>query len=131
MTDFTIKNLLEVKDSAPEFQMDGALEARFAREDVGGEAVGVSLQRIKPNESVPFSHSHEHSEEIYVVLSGSGRVLLDGEAHDVGPLDAIRVAPTVARTFAAGPDGLEYVAFGQHTEGEESPMGKPDWPDAG
>ena len=36
MSDDTIKNLNEVKDSAPDFQMDGALEARFAREDVGG-----------------------------------------------------------------------------------------------
>ncbi len=131
MSDYTIKNLLDVKDSAPEFQMDSVVEARFAREAVGGEAVGVSHQRVKPNASVPFSHSHEHSEEIYVVISGSGRVLLGDEVHEVGPLDAIRVAATVTRTFAAGPDGLEFLAFGQHTDGEESPMGKPDWPDAG
>ena len=30
----------------------------------------------------------------------------------------IRVAPEVARAFEAGPDGLEFIAFGPHREAD-------------
>ncbi len=35
-------------------------------------------------------HYHPVSEEIYYILSGTGRMKLDGELRDVGPLDARR-----------------------------------------
>ncbi len=35
-----------------------------------------------------------------------------GESVDLAPLDAIRIAPAEHRTFAAGPGGLELLAFG-------------------
>jgi len=52
------------------------------------------------------------------VLSGSGRVKLDEQIVEVGPLDAIRVAAPVTRAFEAGPQGLEILAFGPHHEGD-------------
>jgi mannose-6-phosphate isomerase-like protein (cupin superfamily) len=58
------------------------------------------------------------AEEIYVALSGSGKVKLDDEIREVRPLDAIRVAPHVARAFEAGPEGLEFIAFGPHHPGD-------------
>jgi mannose-6-phosphate isomerase-like protein (cupin superfamily) len=63
-----------------------------------------------------------------VVLSGSGRVKLDDEIFDVGPLDAIRVAPATARAFEAGADGLEFLAFGPHHAGDGEPVEDP-WTD--
>ena len=129
MSEYTIKNLLEVDDAAPQAGMSDTLEARFARADLGGKNVGISLQRIKPDASVPFAHRHGESEEIYLVLSGSGRVLLGDEVREVKAFDAIRVAPTLLRTFAAGPDGLELVAFGQHVD-DDNEMAEPTWPDA-
>lgn len=68
--------------------------------------------RIHPGKRSPFTHRHKSAEEIYVVLSGSGRVKLDEEIRDVAPLDAIRVAPHTPRAFEAGEDGLELLAFG-------------------
>jgi quercetin dioxygenase-like cupin family protein len=53
-----------------------------------------------------------------VVLAGRGRVKLDDDVHEVGPLDAIRVAPHVLRAFAAGPEGLELLVFGPHHAGD-------------
>ena len=38
-------------------------------------------------------HYHPKSEEIYYILSGTGRMKLDGELRDVGPLDAIAIPP--------------------------------------
>jgi quercetin dioxygenase-like cupin family protein len=46
------------------------------------------------------------------VVSGGGRIKLDDEVHEIGPLDAVRMAPGVRRGLEAGPDGLEYLAYG-------------------
>lgn len=40
-----------------------------------------------------------------MILSGAGRIKLGDEVSEVRPLDAVRVAPEVARAFEAGPDG--------------------------
>jgi uncharacterized cupin superfamily protein len=111
---YTIKNLKQVEDGAVKFGLAPALEARFAREELGCEQVGLSYQRVAPGERHPVFHRHTADEEVYVVTSGSGTVSLDGQDVAVGPWDAVRVAPATARTFAAGPDGLEFLAFGTH-----------------
>ena len=115
---YTLKKLTDVKDSAAAFGYGEIGEARFAGKDLGASDTGVALERIKPNQRLPFGHRHENAEEIYVVLSGSGRAKLDDEILDLGPLDALRVAPTVTRCFEAGPDGLELLAFGPHHKGD-------------
>jgi mannose-6-phosphate isomerase-like protein (cupin superfamily) len=38
-------------------------------------------------------HYHPKSEEIYYILSGTGRMKLDDELREVGPLDAISIPP--------------------------------------
>jgi mannose-6-phosphate isomerase-like protein (cupin superfamily) len=49
-----------------------------------------------------FAHRRDEAEEIYVVVSGSGRIELDDEIVDLGSLDAIRIAPGVARSLKGG-----------------------------
>jgi mannose-6-phosphate isomerase-like protein (cupin superfamily) len=117
-TSFTQKRLTDVKDSAPEFGLGDAQEARFAKGDLDAEATGVSHQRLKPEQRSPFGHKHESAEEVYVVLSGSGWMKLDDEIIEVERLDAIRVAPEVTRAFEAGPEGLEVLAVGARHDGD-------------
>jgi uncharacterized cupin superfamily protein len=128
VTDYAVKNLKEVTDQAVKFGLSPDLEARFAREDLGSERTGLSYQRLAPGTRAPFSHKHGQDEEIYVVISGSGRVRLGDELVEVKPWDAIRVAPGMVRAFAAGPEGIEILAFGTHTadDAEQLPA---DWPD--
>ena len=109
--DYTIKNLREVEDVAARYGFGEVQEARFAHGDLDAEQTGVSFQRVKPGKRHAFAHRHKEAEEIYVVLSGSGRVKLDDQAEDVATLDAIRVGPAVTRAFEAGDDGLELLAF--------------------
>lgn len=111
---WTHKNLRSIRDSAPDFGFGETQEARFAREDLGAERTGVSYHVVRPNRRQGFGHRHEEAEEIYVVLSGSGRLKLDDEVIEVDTMDAVRVAPNVARGFEAGPYGLELLAFGAH-----------------
>lgn len=128
MTDHSIENLREVEDQAIKGGFADHQEARFAREALGAEQTGVSLQRVKPDQRQGFGHRHDKDEEIYVVLSGAGRVKLDDEIAEIGPMDAIRVAPSVTRAFEAGPEGLEMVAFGAHSE-DDAEMVSDFWPE--
>ena len=87
--------------------------------------MGVTHFRLRAGKRSPFSHRHTHAEEIYVILSGSGRVKLGDQVSEVRTLDAIRVSPDVACAFEAGPDGLEFLAFGPHHPGDGEPVEDP------
>jgi mannose-6-phosphate isomerase-like protein (cupin superfamily) len=114
----TKKNLREVEDMAPKFGFEAVQEARFAWRDLDAQRTGLALMRVKPGQRQAFAHRHDEAEEIYVVLDGSGRIKLDDEVIDVAPLDAVRIAPGVVRGVEGGPDGIEYLAFGPHHEGD-------------
>jgi quercetin dioxygenase-like cupin family protein len=128
MSSYTRKNLSDVEDSAVKHGMGDGFSARFGREDLGCEHTGFSLQRLDAGKRVPFGHRHDEAEEVYVVIGGGGRMLLDGEIIDVTRMDAIRVAPGVLRSFEAGDDGLEVLVFGAHHEGDGA-MSQVDWPE--
>lgn len=110
MSDYAIKNLKEVEDSAADRGPE--VEARFARKHLDSEHLGVSYFRYGPGFKAPFGHRHREQEEAYVVLSGSGRMRLDDEEIELRQWDVVRVAPQVGRAFHAGPDGLELIAIG-------------------
>lgn len=112
MSDYTIKNFLtDIDDSAGARGVQG-VEARFGRDAIASEHLGVSLFRLAPNVRIPWGHRHREQEEAYVVLAGSGNIRLGDETREIRPWDVIRVAPRVGRSFEAGPDGLELIAVG-------------------
>jgi len=86
---------------------------------------GVTHFRLRTGKRSPFSHRHSHAEEIYVIFSGAGKIKLGDEGSKVRPLDAVRVALDVVRAFEAGPDGLEFLAFGPHHHGDGEPVNDP------
>ncbi len=128
--DYAIKNLRDVNDVAPRFGFSEVQESRFAREDLASETIGLAFHRVKPNARQAFAHRHDQAEEIYVVLAGRGRVKLEDEVREIGLMDAIRIAPRVARAFEAGPDGLELLAFGPRHAGDGEILKEDFWGDA-
>jgi mannose-6-phosphate isomerase-like protein (cupin superfamily) len=124
---YTIKNLRDVEDQAPKHGFDAVQEARFARRDLEAQDTGLAFHVVKPGKRQAFAHRHQQAEEIYVVLGGSGRVKLDDEILTVKPMDAIRVAPPVARAFEAGDEGLELLAFGPHHESDGEILREDFW----
>jgi mannose-6-phosphate isomerase-like protein (cupin superfamily) len=112
MSDYTIVNLKEVEDQAPKWNLSPDLEARFARVALDAELVGLTYQRLGPNYTVPWGHTHKTQEEVFVVLSGSVEVKIGDEIKELGPWDAIRVHKDTPRGFRAGSDGVEFLAIG-------------------
>ena len=115
---YTIRNLHDVEDSAPKFGFSETQEARFPREDLGAETIGLAYHVVRPGKRQAFAHRHHDAEEVYVVLSGAGRLKLDDDVVEIRTMDAIRVAPQVARSFEAESDGLALLAFGPRHEGD-------------
>jgi len=61
----------------------------------------ISLNRLEPGEGYPFFHHHEKHEEIFIVVSGSGDFLVDGQQIPLREGSAVRVAPAGARSIRA------------------------------
>ena len=118
----TLINLAEVEDAAPANGFGARWEARVARQALDAEHTGLTHFRLQPGKRSPFARRHKRAEEVYVVLAGAGRVKLDDEIFDVRALDAVRVAPEVARAFEAGPEGLEVIAVGPHYGADGEPV---------
>jgi uncharacterized cupin superfamily protein len=108
-------NLNELEDKAAGFGLGDVQEARFAGKALGCERIGLALEHVKPGRRAGTAHVHKEDEEVYVVVAGSGKVKVGDETIELKEMDAIRVAPTIARGFEAGPGGLKLIAFGTHT----------------
>jgi quercetin dioxygenase-like cupin family protein len=64
---------------------------------LGCEHHVFSISRYRPGDSIEH-HRHEIAEEIYVLMSGAGRIRIDDEVVDAKPLDAFRVPPEALRS---------------------------------
>lgn len=64
----------------------------------------VSINNLPAGGSVPFIHSHKNNEEIYVVLAGKGKAVIDEETVELIAGDWIRISPEGKRQFFAAED---------------------------
>ncbi len=110
MSAYTIKNLMDIEDSAS--GRAPGVQARFARGHIDSEHIGLTRISYEPDTRSPMGHSHREQEEVYLILSGSGRIKLDDDIIDLRPWDVVRVAPTTVRGFHSGPEGLDLIAIG-------------------
>ncbi len=118
MADHTVVNLREVENAAEKFGMPPGLEARFGRAPLGMQKGGLSLFKAGPDFQIPWGHRHREQEEVYLVIGGSAVVVFEDEEVELGEWDAVRIPPEVARTFRAGPQGAEILAFGAGEQGD-------------
>ena len=72
----------------------------------------ISVNELPAGGSVPFVHAHKLNEEIYGVLKGKGKAVIDGESINLAAGDWLRISPAANRQFFAAPDcGIEYICI--------------------
>jgi mannose-6-phosphate isomerase-like protein (cupin superfamily) len=129
MSEYTVKNLKEIENSAVRFGLAPDLEARFASSALELEQIGISYQRLAPNFRTPFGHRHKEQEEIYILVARSGRMKLNDEIVELYQWDAVRVPAEITRGFQAGPEGATLIAVGAPGPNSADAEVAPDcWP---
>ena len=72
----------------------------------------VSVNQLPAGAGVPFVHAHKNNEEIYGILAGEGKAIIDGEEVSLTAGDWLKIAPAAKRQFsAAAHTGVTYVCI--------------------
>lgn len=125
MSDYTKVNFMDIDYGGGEES-----QGRFSRKFLDSRDLGVTYWKYAPNFKSKNAHSHREQEEVYTVIAGSGKMLLNDKVEELKQWDVVRVAPETVRAFQAGPDGLELIiAGGPKPEGGDGVRAKADWPD--
>ena len=61
----------------------------------------ISVNTLAAGTSVPFVHYHKNNEEIYSILSGSGKVMIDNKEIALTAGDWLKISPIARRQFFA------------------------------
>lgn len=82
------------------------------RKPLGVTTFGINQIVLEPGQQMRI-HRHEQQEEVYLVLSGRLTVEIEGEEHDFGRDELVRVGPSVRRRLRnRGPERLSLLALG-------------------
>jgi mannose-6-phosphate isomerase-like protein (cupin superfamily) len=115
-------------------ELEGFYQGLFlkARGALNVQSFGMAVVELGPGSDAHPDHDHpEGQEEVYVVLRGTGEIVVDGERVALDAETMVRVGPDAKRKITPGPDGLRLLALGG-TPGEayEAPgyseVGAPD-----
>jgi quercetin dioxygenase-like cupin family protein len=83
------------------------------RRELGATAFGVNqLQLGSGAEGPEHDHSADGQEEVYVIIGGSGKVVVDGEEIALRPGHYVFLSPEARRKMIAGEEGLTWVGIG-------------------
>ena len=98
--------------------------ANYAKTNIGNEGrvelheklsltgAEISINQLPAGASVPFVHSHKNNEEIYGILSGKGKAVIDNETIELTAGDWLRISPAAKRQFFASQEsGITYVCI--------------------
>ncbi|HIX78250.1 MAG TPA: cupin domain-containing protein [Candidatus Fusicatenibacter merdavium] len=72
----------------------------------------ISINRLPAGGCVPFVHAHKNNEEIYGILEGKGKAVIDEETVELTAGDWLRISPAAKRQFFAAEDtGISYICI--------------------
>lgn len=113
-------------------RLDHDAPERFVplRRALGVTTLGLNQIVLRPGERGRI-HAHERQEEVYIVLRGTLTVEIEGEPHDLGADEAIRLAPGVRRRIVnRGPGVCSLLALGgAHPHEGRDGLAYADWDD--
>jgi mannose-6-phosphate isomerase-like protein (cupin superfamily) len=71
----------------------------FIGDALASKGMEASFQLMPPGMSVPFLHTHNQNEELYVVINGSGEFQVDDEKFAVSEGCVVKVMPKGRRSW--------------------------------
>lgn len=75
-------------------KISAAEEPRVELHDkLGLTGAEISINSLPADASVTFVHAHRQNEEIYAVIEGSGKAVIDGDTVQLKAGDWVRIAP--------------------------------------
>jgi mannose-6-phosphate isomerase-like protein (cupin superfamily) len=85
-----------------------------ARAELGVTSFGIQVIQLPPGYSDYPEHDHaeDGQEEVFLALSGSGHMEIEGERVELTPDVLVRVGAATKRKVYSGPDGLRMLALG-------------------
>lgn len=107
----------------------GVVNANLARQ-LGSHDLALRLWRLSPGQALP-RHRHEFQTELYLLLSGSGRLRVDGTLLRLEPMSAVLVEPASLRQVFNDTDaeslwliaGAPLESFPINAQGYETELG--------
>ena len=88
---------------------EGRTELHTALSLTGAE---VSINTLPAGANVPFVHSHKNNEEIYGIIAGKGKAIIDDETIELTSGDWLKISPAAKRQFFAASDSeITYVCI--------------------
>jgi mannose-6-phosphate isomerase-like protein (cupin superfamily) len=104
-----------------------------ARAELGITSFGMQVMDLPPDNDLYPEHDHadDGQEEVYVALSGSGEIEIDGERHRIDAETMVSVAPEATRRVYTRDEPLRLLIIGNAPgRGYEAPelteLGGPD-----
>ena len=94
------------RDATPFTTKDGST----IREYIHTEVQSLAEASLEPGQSTQ-RHYHARSEEIYVLLEGTGEMEVEGDRRRVVPGDAILIPPGAWHTLRAGAGGARLLCM--------------------
>lgn len=71
----------------------------------------MSFNYTPAGKFTPFVHSHKLNEEVYIVLGGSGKFMVDGDEFAIREGSVVRVDPAGERAIKAENEDLIYICI--------------------
>ena len=118
-----IKPLVDAMDQQIMFAEKSWGKYRVLDVEEGSLTVKVVLN---PDQMMNY-HSHEHRDEVWTVIAGYGRTIVDGMEQPVKIGDVITMAAGCKHTVIAGPEGLQMIEVQLGDEISVSDKKKYEW----
>lgn len=105
--DATDRDPMSFPMDEPTYEVPSSSDVAVARltDDLGATGMKVNLRRLEADQAVP-SHVEGHQEELFVPLTGPGRLRVGGRTHDLPRGAMARVAPETPRSVTNETDDL-------------------------
>ena len=71
----------------------------------------ISINTLPANASVPFIHAHKQNEEVYYIVEGNGKIVIDDEDVLVNAGDFVKINPEANRQIFAFENGIKYICI--------------------